>query len=74
MAKIDTITPNGGEEMAYDKNKYNQQYKKDNFDRIGFYIPKGYKEKIKAYADAHGTTITEICKMALYEKVGQPEE
>lgn len=59
--------------MAYDKNAYNNQYKKENFDRIGFYIPKGYKEVIKEYAEEHGTTITELCKQALYDKVGEPE-
>lgn len=67
------ITVRDVKAMAYDKNKYNLQYKKDHFDQLKFYVPKGYKDKIKKYAESHNTSITEICKQALYEKVGLPD-
>lgn len=48
--------------MAYDKNEYNKQYKKDNFDNMGFYAPKGTKEKVSKIALAQGKTYSEYMR------------
>jgi hypothetical protein len=45
--------------MAYDKNAYNNQYKKDKFDHFGFYAPKGTKEKVEARAQELGMKLAE---------------
>lgn len=53
--------------MAFDKNEYDKQYKKDNFDFIGFYAPKGTKEQIVKKAQEKGLSISEYLK-ALIDK------
>ena len=55
--------------MAYDKNKYNQQYKKDHFDRINFVLPKGEKDKIKEAAEKCGISAGEFIRQAVNEKI-----
>ena len=45
--------------MAYDKNEYNKQYKKDNFDRFSFFAPKGTKDKVNKRAEELGMTLAE---------------
>lgn len=47
--------------MAYKKTekliKYNNQFNKDNYDRISLMIAKGKKEQIQALARAHGESV-----------------
>jgi len=69
MNICDRITQRSVKHMAFDKNKYDQNFKKEKYDRIDILIPKGDKDKIKAYADANGTTVSQICKDAIYEKI-----
>lgn len=40
--------------MAYEKINYNNKFTKENYDRINFTAPKGYKEKINKRAKELG--------------------
>ena len=43
-------------------NKYIDQYKRDHYDRVLIWLPKGMKEKWTALAKAEGITLTEYIK------------
>lgn len=50
------------EEQKFDKNKYDQQYKRDHFDHINIFLPKGTKDKIKNRAKEQGLTLSEYIR------------
>lgn len=50
------------EEQKFNKNKYDQQYKKDHFDYLGIFVPKGTKDKVKAKAKEQGLTLSEYIR------------
>ena len=55
-------------ERKFDKakrNAYDIQYKKDNFDRIAFVVPKGTKDKIKERAAKEGLSMSEWLKQLI---------
>lgn len=56
------------------KNQYDMQYKKDNFDRISFVMPKGEKEKIKSTAEKCGMSAGEFIRQAIKEKIAKSEQ
>lgn len=74
MRNCDRITQRSViNDMAYDKNTYNNAYKKDKFDFVGVYFPKGYKDKMKTYAESQGISVAELVKTSVYDKLGNPD-
>lgn len=71
MKKI--ITKRNVTNMAFDKNKYDINYKKDHFDRLYFVLPKGEKERIKECAEKVGLTTSEFVRQAIYDKMDNAE-
>lgn len=55
--------------MAYDKNTYNNQYKKDHFDHITFYAPKGTKESITKCAQSKGLAMSEYLRKIVNDAI-----
>lgn len=54
--------------MSFNKTTYDNNYQRENYDRIALNVKKGEKEKIKKYAEIKGyDTITEYIKAILYE-------
>lgn len=54
--------------MPFNKTIYDNNYQRENYDRIALNVKKGEKEKIKKYAEIKGyDTITEYIKAILYE-------
>lgn len=51
------------------KHKYNLSYKKEHFDNIAFYAPKGTKEKINECAEARGITLSEYMRQIVKEAI-----
>lgn len=51
--------------MAYDKAAYNQQYTKDNYDKLQTYVPRGRKADIKAAAERRGVSVSQLVIQAL---------
>lgn len=55
--------------MPYKKTErliqYNNQYNKENYDRINLTLPKGYKERIKEFSDANGESVNAFIKRAI---------
>lgn len=47
---------------GFDKNAYNNQYKKDKFDHFTFYAPKGTKEIVTNRAQSLGMTVAEYIR------------
>lgn len=48
--------------MAFDRNEWNNQYKKEKFDFFGFYAPKGTKDIVKKRASEKEMTIAEYLR------------
>lgn len=48
--------------MAFDRNDWNNQYKKEKFDFFGFYTPKGTKEKVTKRAKELGMNTAEYLR------------
>lgn len=40
--------------MTFDKVKYDNEYVKDNYDRLSIFVKKGMKEEIKLYCKENG--------------------
>lgn len=51
------------------RNKRQDQWKKENCDRINFVMPKGTKEKIKTAAEKIGVSSSEFIRAAINEKL-----
>ncbi len=56
--------------MTFNKKKYDQQYAKDNYDRVLFNVKKGDKEIIVSRAKEKGySTIADYIKSLVYEDI-----
>ena len=55
----------------FNKDKYDQQYKKDHFDLISFFAPKGTKDKIKALASAQGVSNSEFMRQLVINAINE---
>lgn len=55
------------------KANYDNEYIKNNFDRLSFVMPKGTKEEIKAYARSMGISSSEWVRQAILEKMGKQD-
>ena len=51
--------------MAYEKIKYNNQYNKENYDKITILVPRGEKDEWKAFAKQNGISLTEMIRRAV---------
>lgn len=51
--------------MAFDQLKYIDEYKRQNYDRIGLLVPKGKGKVIKDLAKAQGKSISQVVVEAL---------
>lgn len=56
--------------MAFDSNAYKTDFQRQNYDRIVALIPKGKGKEIKAFAQAHGKSVSQIIVEALEEYYG----
>ena len=52
--------------MAFDKNKYNQDFNKKNYDRLVMDIPKGKKQELKDFAATQDRSVSELIRRALW--------
>ena len=52
--------------MAFDQNKYNQDFNKKNYDRLVMDIPKGKKQELKEFAATQDLSISELIRRALW--------
>ena len=59
--------------MAFDKIKYNNEYKKNNYDRITVLMPKGKKEKLQKYCNSRGISVSGLIN-ELVNSLGLQEE
>lgn len=65
MENTNTTTERGNE-MAFDRAKYEVEYKKKNFDQLKIVIPKGKKEELKELASRQGKEMSTFIRDALY--------
>ena len=56
-----------GGKTSYESTK---KYQDTTYDRINVLVPKGGKDKLKAYAEEHGLSVNELIKQAIEEKTG----
>ena len=57
------------EKKKFNKQDYDNQYIKNNKDRINFLMDKGTKDRIKLAADKTGKTSSEFIREAIEEKL-----
>lgn len=53
--------------MAFDKVKYDNDFKRQNYDRQELLLPKGKKLVLQSYAKSHGKSVSQIVIEALEE-------
>ena len=53
----------------FDRNKYNNEYKKEKFDFFGIYTPKGTKETVQKIANSKGLKMSEYIRNALMDAI-----
>ena len=64
-----------GTTMGFDKKKYDQQFQKDNYDRIALNVKKGDKAIIAEHAKKRGfSSITDYIKYAIYKDINENEK
>ena len=49
------------------KFKYNSKYVKAHYDRLSLFLPKGERERVKAFAQSHGMSLNKLFMSALDE-------
>lgn len=47
-----------------------QAYRRDNYDVIRIYVPKGKREELHRWCDAHYTNINHLAKEGLQQRTG----
>lgn len=58
--------------MTFDKKKYDQQFQKENYDRIALNVKKGDKALIATHAKKNGfDSITDYIKSVIYRDMNQ---
>lgn len=63
------MTENAENKTKFNKNDYDNQFKKKNYDRINFLMPKGTKERIQEGAQVLGISSSEFIRQAIEEKL-----
>lgn len=56
--------------MAFDENKYKREFEAQHYDKMTLYFPKGSKEELKSFAEAHDMSIKRLIMLALKETYG----
>jgi hypothetical protein len=56
--------------MSFDKQTYDREYSKTNYDRIVVYVQKGKRDELKAIAKERGLSLNECIKVALHNTYG----
>lgn len=56
---------------GFDQIKYQNKYKKENYDRTELVMPKGKKDRIKSYARAAGQSMSEYINQAIDERIAK---
>ena len=56
--------------MAFDKQAYDHDYVRQNYDRIEFTVPKGKKAELKALAKQEGLTVPQLLAEAVKSRYG----
>ena len=61
--------------MTFNKKKYDQEFAKENYDRIALNVKKGDKAKIAGYAKLKGyNSITEYIKELIYTDMNKSDK
>lgn len=55
----------GAENMAFDKVRYDNDFKRQNYDRVTILIPKGKSKVLKDYAKTQGKSVSQVTVEAL---------
>lgn len=58
--------------MSFDKTAYDNEFVRQNYDRVSITLPKGKKADLKAYADKSGISLNALTVKALEEFTGIP--
>lgn len=58
----------------FNKQKYDNEYIRQNFDRINFVMPKGTKDRIKAAADLEGIKASEFIRRSIEKALQEAEK
>lgn len=66
LKNTNTNTIERGNEMAFDKAKYDVSHKKEHYDQLKIVIPKGKKEELKGMASRQGKEMSRFVRDALY--------
>ena len=56
-------------EKTFNKNDYDNKFKKEKYDRLNCLLTKGTKERIQKAADKNGVTCSEYMRQAITEKL-----
>ena len=56
-----------GEKIKFNKVAYNNQFNSKAYDRINLTVPKGEKDKIKAYAESKGESVNGFIYRSIQE-------
>lgn len=60
---------NLSDQAKKNKQNYDNEYKKGNYDRAELILPKGEKERIKAHASKHGESLNAFINRAIKETI-----
>lgn len=60
--------------MAFDSNKYRQNFQKENYDRIGVYLPKGTKSKLEQAAKAQNKSVNKFITDCILSAISQDQQ
>lgn len=60
--------------MAFDSNKYRQNFQKENYDRIGVYLPKGTKSKLEQAAKAQNKSVNKFITDCVLSAISQDQQ
>lgn len=66
MKNTNTNTTERGNEMAFVKSEYDNEWKRNNKDQLKIWIPKGKKEELKELASRQGKEMATFIRDALY--------
>lgn len=50
---------------------YKNDFNRNNYDRVGLMLPKGQKDKIKAYAESKGMSMNEYIRQLIVKDMEQ---
>lgn len=56
--------------MAFNQNKYNNNFAKHNYDNLKLILPKGKKEELKDYAKCNDISLAGLIKKAITKYSG----